>query len=235
WAMWATAAVLDAAPAADRADLLERFAPLRERPTAFLLSQVSGRRALPPASPDYWEHRARVVPLGTAAPVLAGLEASARLHDLAGDGTAAAPVRAAADRSREAVVDHFGRYGYGRYPGPPPADAASAFLLPPYQPAPLPGAVEAWQASMPSMIDRKSTRLNSSHVKISYAVFCLKKKKRRHDQNQSEKRDSEKAAAERMTRKQERNLDEGHGVKHTLQDIVTDYYWNHAKAQGTKQ
>src|SRR5439155_20806007 len=28
-------------------------------------------------------------------------------------------------------------------------------------------------------IDRKSTRLNSSHVAISYAVFCLKKKKRR--------------------------------------------------------
>src|SRR5436305_9208386 len=26
-------------------------------------------------------------------------------------------------------------------------------------------------------IDRKSTRLNSSHVRISYAVFCLKKKK----------------------------------------------------------
>src|SRR5690606_40148165 len=28
--------------------------------------------------------------------------------------------------------------------------------------------------------DRKSTRLNSSHVKISYAVFCLKKKKNSH-------------------------------------------------------
>src|SRR6266511_5688021 len=28
--------------------------------------------------------------------------------------------------------------------------------------------------------DRKSTRLNSSHVKISYAVFCLKKKKKKH-------------------------------------------------------
>src|SRR5699024_12639207 len=28
-----------------------------------------------------------------------------------------------------------------------------------------------------SLIDRKSTRLNSSHVSISYAVFCLKKKK----------------------------------------------------------
>src|SRR5690606_40205194 len=30
---------------------------------------------------------------------------------------------------------------------------------------------------MRPFIDRKSTRLNSSHVKISYAVFCLKKKK----------------------------------------------------------
>src|SRR5690554_7779848 len=27
------------------------------------------------------------------------------------------------------------------------------------------------------LLDRKSTRLNSSHVRISYAVFCLKKKK----------------------------------------------------------
>src|SRR3989442_11398437 len=27
--------------------------------------------------------------------------------------------------------------------------------------------------------DRKSTRLNSSHVRISYAVFCLKKKKKK--------------------------------------------------------
>src|SRR5207302_11438076 len=30
-----------------------------------------------------------------------------------------------------------------------------------------------------STSDRKSTRLNSSHVKISYAVFCLKKKKKK--------------------------------------------------------
>src|SRR5690554_7760517 len=28
--------------------------------------------------------------------------------------------------------------------------------------------------------DRKSTRLNSSHVRISYAVLCLKKKKKKH-------------------------------------------------------
>src|SRR5438874_9015432 len=30
--------------------------------------------------------------------------------------------------------------------------------------------------------DRKSTRLNSSHVEISYAVFCLKKKKKNNQQ-----------------------------------------------------
>src|SRR5438309_5536983 len=31
-----------------------------------------------------------------------------------------------------------------------------------------------------SILDRKSTRLNSSHSSISYAVFCLKKKKKAH-------------------------------------------------------
>src|SRR3712207_8839819 len=38
---------------------------------------------------------------------------------------------------------------------------------------PLPGDVEV----APRVGDRKSTRLNSSHANISYAVFCLKKKK----------------------------------------------------------
>src|SRR5690606_39879764 len=45
--------------------------------------------------------------------------------------------------------------------------------------------------------DRKSTRLNSSHVKISYAVFCLKKKKKKSDTQTtpqiSEKRESSQA------------------------------------------
>src|SRR2546427_6132298 len=33
--------------------------------------------------------------------------------------------------------------------------------------------------------DRKSTRLNSSHSQISYAVFCLKKKKKKHKKRDS--------------------------------------------------
>src|SRR2546430_12184045 len=35
-----------------------------------------------------------------------------------------------------------------------------------------------WPANIGEEIDRKSTRLNSSHSQISYAVFCLKKKKK---------------------------------------------------------
>src|SRR5256885_3696992 len=41
-------------------------------------------------------------------------------------------------------------------------------------------ALEAWQRDTGAAFDardRKSTRLNSSHLVISYAVFCLKKKK----------------------------------------------------------
>src|SRR5690606_41710840 len=40
-----------------------------------------------------------------------------------------------------------------------------------------PSATETEDRLEVSSRDRKSTRLNSSHVKISYAVFCLKKKK----------------------------------------------------------
>src|SRR5688572_32287100 len=37
-----------------------------------------------------------------------------------------------------------------------------------------------WSSPSPrSSVDRKSTRLNSSHSQISYAVFCLKKKKKK--------------------------------------------------------
>src|SRR3989442_2357796 len=48
--------------------------------------------------------------------------------------------------------------------------------------------------------DRKSTRLNSSHVRISYAVFCLKKKKK--------KTDCDKIVCERNTRYARMNLSE---------------------------
>src|SRR2546421_9704315 len=41
------------------------------------------------------------------------------------------------------------------------------------------GSVSHWLAPCAPFGDRKSTRLNSSHDQISYAVFCLKKKKKK--------------------------------------------------------
>src|SRR2546427_4860995 len=45
------------------------------------------------------------------------------------------------------------------------------------------GTRARWSASL----DRKSTRLNSSHSQISYAVFCLKKKKKEHAKRYKER------------------------------------------------
>src|SRR5699024_7723362 len=73
----------------------------------------------------------------------------------------------------------------------PAAEAAAAELLARVQSSPqMAGAklVDEVSITEPQLIpatgqkrfrDRKSTRLNSSHVSISYAVFCLKKKKKR--------------------------------------------------------
>src|SRR5215469_17082909 len=54
----------------------------------------------------------------------------------------------------------------------------------------------AWRRCMArvarSAADRKSTRLNSSHVEISYAVFCLKKKKKKKKKNKKKKKKKKK-------------------------------------------
>src|SRR3712207_7557212 len=44
-------------------------------------------------------------------------------------------------------------------------------------------AVEGVLQRPPPARDRKSTRLNSSHANISYAVFCLKKKKKKYNKS----------------------------------------------------
>src|SRR5207253_8316019 len=85
----------------------------------------------------------------------------------------------------------FRSYGYQVMFPPPPdatqkaAQASKAATAPnasapaPANPGPaagLPAASNTAPAREVVVEDRKSTRLNSSHVAISYAVFCLKKK-----------------------------------------------------------
>src|SRR5438132_3381131 len=67
----------------------------------------------------------------------------------------------------------------------PPADAAGLAGLA----ADLGGGIES-AAEASSLGDRKSTRLNSSHTVISYAVFCLKKKKQSKLSNSSANRNN---------------------------------------------
>src|SRR5690625_123373 len=57
---------------------------------------------------------------------------------------------------------------------PPAANTCSALVSP--SGGPVLGSLEEVGSAAPVSGDRKSTRLNSSHVAISYAVFCLKKK-----------------------------------------------------------
>src|SRR6476659_11114143 len=49
--------------------------------------------------------------------------------------------------------------------------------------------------------DRKSTRLNSSHLGISYAVFCLKKKKKKKEKKRKKRKKKKKKKQEKKKKK----------------------------------
>src|SRR3712207_8564264 len=68
----------------------------------------------------------------------------------------------------EEVGASFARYGVGAAPAVYEVVARPAYHVI--------GAVAAHDPVVAWTADRKSTRLNSSHANISYAVFCLKKK-----------------------------------------------------------
>src|SRR5690625_5549198 len=61
--------------------------------------------------------------------------------------------------------------------GPPPAPRAGCWRSPPRRHRGRTARGSDGSSAVCRRGDRKSTRLNSSHVAISYAVFCLKKKK----------------------------------------------------------
>lgn len=151
WVLWAAAEVVAAAEPGARQATAEQLAPLVRRAAAGAVALVADAD-LPAPSPDYWERPEGELTLGTVAPLLAGLEAAGGVLTLLGDDEAAAATAASAARTRAAVEREFGdETAYGRYAAGSVADAASAFTLPPFQPAPLTGATEAWQASAATM------------------------------------------------------------------------------------
>src|SRR4249920_328088 len=63
------------------------------------------------------------------------------------------------------------------------------------------GANNRVRMAVIGMGDRKSTRLNSSHVRRSYAVFCLKKKKEKEKKEEKEKKKKKKEKKKKKKKK----------------------------------
>ncbi len=154
WVLWSLNQVINHAPETERTQLLAKFHQLLTRSTAHSLALIDTADALPPISPDYWETRERSLTLGTAAPLLAGLESAAQLFPLLDAETYPTATESAfatatgSERLRSAITDHFGSQGYPRHLTGGPSDTATAFLLPPFVTEPLDGAVVAWETSV---------------------------------------------------------------------------------------
>ena len=137
WFLWAAGRLLaDGVPAAD---LRDRLGVPLARAASRLLGITDTPSHLPAASPDYWEVAETVLTLGTAAPVLLGLEAATALAragiDLGG------PAQALAERVtavRSAMERNFAP-AWGRHLQRDDVDAAIALVLPPFT-RPLAGA-----------------------------------------------------------------------------------------------
>ncbi|MGY4643812.1 glycoside hydrolase family 15 [Cellulomonas sp. URHB0016] len=152
WAVWAAGLVLAEVPdPGQRRSAAARLRPLVVRSTEHALRLVA-ETGLPPASADYWETPEQELTLGTAAPIVAGLQQAAVVLPLTGDVALAQAASEAAGRSRLELVRAFAPTGYARYAAGGHRDAATAFLLPPFLRVPPPGARTAWRESAPTML-----------------------------------------------------------------------------------
>lgn len=157
WVLWSLGQVADAAASSPSsnltsADVAGQFRPMLDRSTDRILALIDRPTSLPPASPDYWEVHEDALTLGTAGPLLAGLEAAGRLYTELGEPGRAAQAQAGARRLRVAIERTFGAQGYPRSIRGGPSDAATTFVLPPFVSPGLDGAVEAWEASVEDML-----------------------------------------------------------------------------------
>ncbi|WP_328619033.1 hypothetical protein [Streptomyces sp. NBC_00354] len=135
WVPWATWQWYGAAPAGDRDERLRTLYPM-VRKAADYAARSLGPDGLPPASPDYWELDTATTNIGTAAPLLAGLNASADLAARLGMGEDAERWWDAA-RRLSAGIAAFAPLGYPRTAdGKHGRDSAVAFMAPPFNTAP---------------------------------------------------------------------------------------------------
>jgi glucoamylase len=134
WAVWSWTLTQQLTPGSQPCRELALLWPMVSR-AANAAARSLTRDSLPGPAMDYWERPAQVT-LGTAAPLLAGLRAAARLAAVIGGPAATSDGRrwaAAAARLARAITATFGRTGYQRTPAADSgADAAITFLGPPF-------------------------------------------------------------------------------------------------------
>ncbi|AWZ08731.1 hypothetical protein DRB96_33520 [Streptomyces sp. ICC1] len=109
------------------------------------------RAGTAPASPDYWELDTTTANIGTAAPLLSGLNASADLARSLGRAEDEAHWNAAAKRLSAGIARYFAPLGYQRtLDGLHGRDSAAAFMAPPFNAAPagLAGALDSTQRAL---------------------------------------------------------------------------------------
>ncbi|GLY88186.1 hypothetical protein Airi02_061150 [Actinoallomurus iriomotensis] len=136
WVPWAAWQWYQTAPRPGRKAKLARLYPMIERAADYAAGSLD-TEGLPPASPDYWESGTDTANIGTAAPLLSGLNASADLARRAGHEQDAARWAAAARKLSRAIAEKFAPTGYQRTAdGQHGHDSAAAFMAPPFNRAP---------------------------------------------------------------------------------------------------
>ncbi|MFJ5548038.1 hypothetical protein [Streptomyces sp. NPDC093225] len=145
WVPWATWQWYRYAAPDRRDDRLRALYPM-VRAAADRTARTLGPDGLPPASPDYWELDADAPTIGTAAPLLAGLNAAADLAVRLGREADGERWAAAARRLSRGIAGSFAPRGYPRTAdGRHGRDSAAAFMAPPFNAAPagLRGALDS--------------------------------------------------------------------------------------------
>ncbi|MFD9304805.1 hypothetical protein ACFWCB_19460 [Streptomyces sp. NPDC060048] len=145
WVPWATWQWYRTAPPHTRRARLAPLYPMVRKAADHAAGSLRAD-GLPPASPDYWELMTTTANIGTAAPLLAGLNAAADLAREADRPDDAARWARAARRLSAGISARFRPLGYPRTAdGRQGRDSAVAFMAPPFNTAPagLAGALDA--------------------------------------------------------------------------------------------
>jgi glucoamylase len=144
WILWCAGALHSSLMSIGEPEKMESVGPLLRRCLKLTLSVIDNQKSFPVASPDYWEVSESELTLGTVAPLLAGLEAAAKIYTEIGDNGRKDAATEGAFRLSLAIEKTFGSVGYSRHISGGDRDAAVAFLLSPYRESIMPGSIKAF-------------------------------------------------------------------------------------------